>query len=1032
MNYLNTEADFNSIKLDFRNKIRIKTKSDIKEEDFDLNTIIESYKQQITLEELNKFIYKLIPKNINDSFKANIELSKIYKKQFPFTNENRIDSVNRILATDFKSNFAFNKQNIEDVSLILTYIYDSLKIYKITNDKILKEKIRNIKLNIHDIFNMFIDIDMMNEKNSERKYRLRKKLRKKFYANQNPRFFNSTGNLSTVQEINNEDNFDNDEFIKNKYNKEYLSSIYSSSSESEESTDNMKTSHTEGEKKITKILRKMSKKRIEIMDKIVNQNKENQKKRSNTNLFTEDNKILVTKEYFIYPENNYGLEDKKLELPIELIILLKKFEKIKILTFQIRDADKKSVKENILLLSNISLLFPNFSEIKIDLNDENLQKKINSLYEMRGHDLLKKFKKDLRIVQIAQEYQSRTINCWEPEGDILFVTEEDDENDIKYKYTSFGNNYVLGENPFENSNFFGNNIKNIINSDDSHYNNISGKLTSIKYITPIKYENGNYFNERLMNEIEEYEIDDYLNQVNQLTQRTSSEYPKYEKSSKSLSSVIRNKSYTNLNIISKPSFDVKIKGNKMRKKTTPELLSMFIKENGSPFEMILIYCWFLDKISQIKTLSLYFYDSFSLETEFFLRNEEIRFEGFHFLFFINKIKELKEVNFSFNSLDTRSFENILGLVELNKNISILRINFFTPDISFNMTCLLKLCSILKLSLQNIFKEQRMNYITEQEPKDFALEYFILNHKLDYYFEKNICCLFNIIKKNININNYKEIVFRFDLPLLILSSDKYIIIIIKFFMNMINLISFTKNKINTFKFIAPELILDGRLTPSIKYLFNELYLENNGYNIDDCNKSLKFLTLQCKIFRIPKIFNVCLTNNISGLTHISIGELDLESFNGFLYDYQKNLNKINNLESLKIGLNNQIVLYDKVKNQIKDFIYIKSINLKEKILFSYLDIDTVDKINELKMIVYKANIEKIVIQISSNNILLLNKSEFNEEEKHKIELESLYLAIAKKPYNLLIKDKILKNLKRYFKKNKNKIVICKHSFNSYDL
>jgi hypothetical protein len=251
--------------------------------------------------------------------------------------------------------------------------------------------------------------------------------------------------------------------------------------------------------------------------------------------------------------------------------------------------------------------------------------------------------------------------------------------------------------------------------------------------------------------------------------------------------------------------------------------------------MILIYCWFLDKISKIKTLSLYFYDSFSIETEFFLRNEKIRFEGFHFLFFINKIKELEEVNFSFNSLDTRSFENILGLIELNKNISKLRINFFTSDISFNITNLLKLCSNLKLSLQNIFKEHIVNYINEKEPKDFALEYFILNHKLDYYFEKNICGLFNIIKKNIN-NNYKEIVFRFDLPLLILSSDKYIIIIIKFFMNMLNLISFSANQIKTFKFISPELILDGRLTPCLKYFFKELNLEQN--NVADNSNNLK--------------------------------------------------------------------------------------------------------------------------------------------------------------------------------------------------
>ena len=264
--------------------------------------------------------------------------------------------------------------------------------------------------------------------------------------------------------------------------------------------------------------------------------------------------------------------------------------------------------------------------------------------------------------------------------------------------------------------------------------------------------------------------------------------------------------------------------------------------------MILIYCWFLDKILNIKTLSLYFYDSFSIETEFFLRYEEIKLDGFHFLFFINQIKGLNEVNFSFNSLDTRSFENILGLIELNKKIKILRINFFTPDINFNIISLLKICSIMKLSLLTLFKEQKLKCTTEKEPKDLEMEYFILNHKLEYYFGKNISCLFNIIKRNININNYEEIVFRFDLPLLILSCDKYLMIIIKFICNILNLLTFTKNKISIFKLISPELILNGRITPCLRNLFKELYIDEyiNNDNLsqtkeDYCSKSLKEIT-----------------------------------------------------------------------------------------------------------------------------------------------------------------------------------------------
>ena len=448
------------------------------------------------------------------------------------------------------------------------------------------------------------------------------------------------------------------------------------------------------------------------------------------------------------------------------------------------------------------------------------------------------------------------------------------------------------------------------------------------------------------------------------------------------------------------------------------MIYLFIKENISPFEMIFIYSYFLDKISKIKTLSLYFNDSYSLETEFFLKNEESKFDGFHFLFFINKIKELNEINISFNSLDNRSFENILGIIALNENISILRISFFTPNINFNIASLLKLCSMMKLSLQTLFKEQIINYINERNEKDLEMDYFILNHKLDFFYEKNICCLFNIIKKN--INNYEEIVFRFDLPLLILSCDKYIIIIIKFIMNLLNLITFTKNKIKAFKIISPELILNGKITPSLRYLFKEFKTYNN--------QTLKELTLRCKIYGIPNIFNICFNR----LTSISIGDLDFESFNSFLNDYKRNLSEMENLISLKIGINNTIISYEKIENKIKEFIKTNSKNLKEKILFSFLEIENIEQINDLRIYVQRSNIEKLVVQISSNNSFLLNSSEMEINEKNKMELKSLYFIMSQEHYKKLVKTKIINNLRKFFKKNKHKVVVCKPYFPSYDL
>ena len=1012
----------NYIKIDFKNRIKFINENDINEDNLDLEAVIESFTQQITLEELNSFIYKLIPKNRNDIYKLNIEQSKQYIKQYPYTEKNLIDSVNRILASDFKSNFVFNKKNLEDVCRVISHAFSSIKKFDINNEKNLLERIKNIKLNEKDIFNMYIDIEMMNEKKSERTNRIRNNLRAKFYGNQNQIYFNSTGNLQMIHSLKKEEI--DIKTSKSRKNKSKLYEIYSLNNEN----DNNSEDEDEGEitQKFKKVFKKIKQICIELMDD-KNKSSENniQIKKKNKKLLNEDNKILVTKEYFIYPENNYGLNnDKNLELPLELIILLKKFEKIKILTFQIRDTDEKSVKENIYLLLNINLLFSNFNELKIDFNDEELQKKLNNIYEMRGQILYYKFKKDLRIVQYLQDYKARTINCWEPEGDIIFLKENNNDNDIKYKYSSFGNDYILGENPFENTDFFGNNLKKIIDDNDNSYYSIPDKIINIGYILPKEEGNNNIIKNEIIDEYDDDMSDeDSTLYKSYISNRTSSEYQRYENKS-FIAPIIKNKSLTNLE-----SQQLLIKSNnygkKKRKRTTPEMIYLFIKENISPFEMIFIYSYFLDKISKIKTLSLYFNDSYALETEFFLKNEESKFDGFHFLFFINKIKELNEVNISFNSLDNRSFENILGIIALNENISILRINFFTPDINFNIASLLKLCSMMKLSLQSLFKEQIINYINERNEKDLEMEYFILNHKLDFFYEKNICCLFNIIKKN--INNYEEIVFRFDFPILILSCDKYIIIIIKFIMNLLNLITYTKNRIKAFKIISPKLILNGKITPSLRYLFKELNTYNNN-NTYEYNQTLKELTLRCKISGIPNIFNICFNK----LTIISIGDLDFESFNGFLNDYKKNLNEMENLISLKIGLNNTIISYEKIENTIKEFIDTNSKNLKEKILFSFLEIENIEQINDLRIYVQRSKIEKLVVQISSNNSYLLNSSEMELNEKNKMELKSLYFIMTQEQYKKLAKTKIINNLRKFFKKNKHKVVVCKPYFPSYDL
>jgi len=979
------------IKIDFKNKLILKNDSDIKEETSELNKITKLFEKEVPLEQINSFIDKILDKNTNDIFKYNKDYIKQYKKEFPFTEQDLSESVKRVLSSNYYPNFAFNKTNIEDISRILCFSYKSMKKYGINNEEKLKKKLENISLEEKDLINMYLDFDLIKSDKWEKTLEKRKKYRNKLYANKNPKSFNSTGNLATINELCNEEKMENNKDAMTTKNSKTNDNINSSGSDSDNISEGVKKFFT----KIKGIFDPSKK------------DKKKEKEKSNTcmndinDINNNGKPISIYKEYFIYPEKN-NIAGIKNELPIELIILVKKMENIKILTFQIKGMTKKMVKENIIILNNINLLFPKFTEIKIDLNDDKLSTKLNKIYEIRQEELLKLYKLNYRILKYKKNYQSRTTNCWIPEGDILFENELNDEEESDNNLNK--KNYKLEENIFENSNNYENKLNSI---DEENYPNIKYIIQSgqNKY-SLVKKE----FKEIVeLDEEEEIISRQSVNSELNLSplKRTNTNYPSNPINTPKL------KQTSNL----LQSFEITYI-EQSKRKTTPHLLLSFVRKKKEPFEMILLYSLFLEKLSHIKTLSLYFNDGFSLETEFYLKNEDITFEKFNFLLFTKKLKELNEINISFNSIDSGSFKKILGLINSNENISILRINFFPPNINFDVTGLLKLCSLMKFSLHHLYREQKILFKKDREIKDLEMDYFLLNHKFDINFEKNICALFNIIKNN--INKYKEIIFRFDLPLLLISCDKYIIIIIKFIINIISLINCSKNDINIFKIISPELILDGRNTPFLKYLFKNMN-NNTNSNLDE------FL-LKCKIYRIPDLFNFCLFNNINNIKIISIGDMDFETFSGFINIYNKNIDKIVNLKILKIGLNNSIISYDdKISEKVNEYINKNSINLEQKILYSFIEMNNdFNKLENLIHNVQRAKINKLIIQIGKNNSSLLNKF----YEKQKKELELLSLIICKDGYKSLIKEKIIKCIKSFFSfKNKEKVVICKPFFSS---
>jgi hypothetical protein len=247
--------------------------------------------------------------------------------------------------------------------------------------------------------------------------------------------------------------------------------------------------------------------------------------------------------------------------------------------------------------------------------------------------------------------------------------------------------------------------------------------------------------------------------------------------------------------------------------------------------MITLYSYFFIKeFKKLKKLGIYFHKSYSFEIQLMFKLFDISYDRFHFLNFINNIDTLTEADFSFNSLDSKSFENILGIINKNANLISLKMSFFTPDINYFINSLLNIWSSKKLSIRKLFSEQKEYLLNNTGDKERDLNFFIINHsKFLEAFSKNLRNFFNLLKVK-TLNNLEELVLRFDIPLQILNSEKYIILLVKFIINILIMLTFQDNRIHTLKLLAPELPFNSIKIPYIRQLFKEILLERE--NMDE--------------------------------------------------------------------------------------------------------------------------------------------------------------------------------------------------------
>ena len=1032
------EFELNYIKIDSKDEIKILETDDSVAEISTLFSKVADFGQK----KLNKNIIKDLEKNIPQNYdllKYNIDFSKKFIKIINLDKKkNFIASVKRILSIDFEKEFIFNYTNIYDVSSIICLLFSEYKKYKISSIDDLKNIIKRINLQQYDFYRLYTDFSLKKKKTTI-----------------------SSTNKTQVKSSQINDNKTLEKNIKNNY---VLNNEYS----------------------------------------YINEDKENDIK-------------IISKKIFIYPEyNKIGNKDpglNKTELPIELILILRKLKDVRTLIFQIQNVENNYKNLAKFILSNIDWLFiKGINEVKFDINNEDIQRGLDESYNLITENYYKKYKIDKNKIFYNGLYSARNINCWVPESDLFFFEKKGVQGDDYFYKTQITDDSVI--------------IKDYI----CNIYNAFGNLMNIRYIPKINFSLNNNLKNQIMKQIPEM--------------RTFTQCLDDVKKPKNLGNDLFFEDFINESV---SIFDIDDKDENPKQRRD----SIFAIENNENiydmenigknyndyFNMILIYSYYLGKFCKnIETLSMYFQNAFTYEINN-LYKTEVNSEYIHFLLLLNKLENLKDINFSFNSLDDKSFEYILGILSKNSTLSKLRMSFFTPDINYYDNSLFDLCSSKKIDLTQLFSEFRFYQIKNWKNKTKKISEYILNEKLLNPFVINLCNLSNLLKLQI-LKNLEELIFRFDIPNSLINNQEYTITIIKFLINIFIMITFQQNRTKTFKILAPNLEFNGKKMPFIRTLFNEISLsketsidykkikgdiinlnfetkeskninkineqekeverrmvdkneiinnegsysltsqeknneidtdtDTNIENLENSNVSynrttiqknlnekemikknltetnnnnnnitsrklnpndyLENLVLQMKISNLPEIFNFCKINNLSGLKYINLGNLDEITFKGFVNDYKLNCYRLTSLISIKINLGLSVLSYEKIENDIFDFININTPKLIEKSLLSNLKIKSEDKMKELIELVYlKAMVEKLVVKLNYSNIDLLSKllSQFFIEYKNKYmdNINSIVFLINHPKYKSINNKDILTYLCNFFTFSKNRTIIC---------
>ena len=285
---------------------------------------------------------------------------------------------------------------------------------------------------------------------------------------------------------------------------------------------------------------------------------------------------------------------------------------------------------------------------------------------------------------------------------------------------------------------------------------------------------------------------------------------------------------------------------------------------------------------------------------------------FHLIDIItSRFIRLTNLNIEINSLDSLTFRKILEGIYNNSSLVSLYISFFSSDITYLQQNIYRLF-ISNPSHDDILKKQKWREDSELIILDKFLDNFCINLQI----------LFDLIR----MKDFQILGFNFNIPDIIMTKQKYLLVIIKFILNLLLHVTKRDAIFQKVTILAPKIKFDNEFYPFINKVLGNINPKSN-------NKIIRELNFQLQLYKIINIKNII----SESLVILNIGDCDFYTFEELILNLTSYRFCINSsLSKLSISLIKSLYNFDiEIYNLLFKLFNIKISQLKEVNLYTNL-------------------------------------------------------------------------------------------------